>query len=408
MILQLTAKAVSTIELFMTPLEFLLNLKKISPGTQLGMAHLGAIFEMLSPVIIRKPSPNYSPSLSARLTNETALAEWLGEPIATIEQWRIQGLPSASIKYRLGSVYDWIIAHIVPMFSAPVNAKNQSDVDLGDLAETWQMQIPVMKVDDQLIGFFRSVRAECEPSQYSLVEIPTLSFHPSEMTKETISSINESLIAHGEFSVAIVESAVDARGIYDKWKDIAMPEVLLQFFRSALLHNEELAKAIASELKPELIRKGFNIAQWFWQQLVENDFCSLKENALIYAFELTEEYDINLNQLCHIYDDQRQELFHGNCSHLLADTKGDLYQIRPYEQCTPSYDRLLNCVLDLGLSADKPNNHKITARQIASSVEEKYGQGQSIFKNFIEKYELKEKFKATLEPKNSKTKKQPL
>ena len=392
----------------MTPLEFLLKLKQLSPDTQIGIAHLGAIFEMLSPVIIRKSSPNYSPSLSARLTNETALGEWLGEPIATIEQWRIQGLPSTSIKYRLGSVYDWIIAHIVPMFSAPVHAKNQSDVDLGDLAETWQMQIPVMKVDDQLVGFFRSVRSECEPSQYSLVEIPTLSFHPSEMTKETISSINESLIAHGEFSVAVVESAVEARAIYDKWKDIAMPEVLLQFFRSALLHNEELAKTIASELEPELIRKGFNITQWFWQQVVENDFCSLNQNALIYAFEQTEEYGINLNQLCHIYDDQRQELFHGNCSHLLADTKGDLYQIQPYEQCTPSFDRLLNCVLNLGLSADKQNNHQMTARQIASSVEEKYGQGQSIFKNFIAKYELKEKFKATLEPKNSKTKKQPL
>jgi len=289
-----------------------------------------------------------------------------------------------------------------------VNAKNQSDVDLGDLAETWQMQIPVMKVDDQLVGFFRSARAECEPSQYSLVEIPTLSFHPSEMTKETISSINESLIAHGEFSVAVVESAVEARAIYDKWKDIAMSEVLLQFFRSALLHNEELAKAIASELEPELIRKGFNITQWFWQQLVENDFCSLKENALIYAFELTEEYGINLNQLCHIYDDQRQELFHGNSSHLLADTKGEIYQIRPYEQCTVSYGRLLTCVLDLGLSADKPNNHQMTARQIANAVEEKHGYGQSIFKNLIEKYELHEKLKATLTPKNSKTKKQPL
>jgi len=392
----------------MTPLEFLLKLKQLSPDTQLSIAHLGATFEMLSPVVIRKSSPKSSTSLSARLTNETALADWLGEPVATLEQWRIQGSPPASIKYHLGTLYEWIISHIVPMFAASLTAHQNSDVQFGDIAEIWKMQIPVMKVDDQLVGFFKSIKVECEPSQYSLVEIPTLSFHPSDMTKETISTINESLIAHGDFSIAVADSIIEAREIYEKWKDVAIPEVLLQFFRSALLHSEDLAKEIADELEHELIRKGFNITQWFWQQLVENDFCSLKENALIYAFELTEEYGVNLNQLCQIYDDQRQELFHGNSSHLLADTKGEIYQIRPYEQCTVSYGNLLTCVLDLGLSADKPNNHQMTARQIANAVEEKHGHGQSIFKNLIEKYELQEKLKATLAPKNSKTKKQPL
>lgn len=392
----------------MTPLEFLLKLKQLSPDTQLNMAHLGATFEMLSPVVIRKSSPKSSTSLSARLTNETALADWLGEPVATIEQWRIQGSHPASIKYHLGTLYEWIISHIVPMFAVSVTANQNSDVQFGDIAEIWKMQIPVMKVDDQLVGFFKSVKEECEPSQYSLVEIPTLSFHPSDMTKETISTINESLIAHGNFSIAVADSIIKAREIYEKWKDVAIPEVLLQFFRSALLHSEELAQDIADELEHELIRKGFNITQWFWQQLVENDFCSLKENALIYAFELTEEYGVNLNQLCHIYDDQRQELFHGNSSHLLADTKGEIYQIRPYEQCTVSYGCLLTCVLDLGISVDKPNNHQMTARQIANAVEEKHGHGQSIFKNLIEKYELQKKLKTTLAPKNSKTKKQPL
>jgi len=123
MILQLTTKAVSTIELFMTPLEFLLNLKKLSPDTQLRIAHLGATFEMLSPVLVRNCSATASTSLSARLTSETALATWLSEPITTVQQWRIQGLLPGQIKYHLGAVYEWIVSHIAPMFSAPLTTE---------------------------------------------------------------------------------------------------------------------------------------------------------------------------------------------------------------------------------------------------------------------------------------------
>lgn len=392
--LLLTAKAVSTFELTMTPLEFLLKLKQLSPDTQLSMAHLGAIFEMLSPVVIRKSSPNSSTSLSARLTNETALADWLGEPVATIEPWRIQGSHPASIKYHLGTVYEWIIAHIVPMFSAPVTAEKDSDVQFGDIAEIWKMRIPVMKVDDQLVGFFRSVAEECKPSDYALIDLPTLSFPPSQMTKETIPTINESLTAHATFSVSVAESISEATEIYEKWKEIAIPEVRLLFFRSALLHNEELAKEIADKLDAELIRKGFNITLWFWQQIVENDFCSLKENALIDAFSLADEFGVNLNQPTHILDDHGQEIFNGITSHLLADTQGDFFHLRPLDYCAASYDRLLNCALDLGLQIDKPNNHGLSALGIALAVEEKYGEGKSIFNNFVSKYKLNSRLNA--------------
>ncbi|MDY7539157.1 hypothetical protein RGU72_12930 [Undibacterium sp. 5I1] len=372
----------------MTPLEFLLKLKQLSPDTQLSMAHLGATFEMLSPVVIRKSSPNSSTSLSARLTNETALADWLSEPVATIKQWRIQGSHPTSIKYHLGTVSEWIIAHIVPMFSAPVMAEKNSDVQFDDISEIWKMQIPVMKVDDQLVGFFRSVAEECVPSDYVLIDMPTLSFLPSEMTTEAISTINESLMAHAKFSVVVAKSIPEARAIYEKWKEIATPEVRLQFFRSALLHNEELAKEIADELDAELIRKGFNITQWFWQQIVENEFCSLKENALIYAFLLADEFGVNLNQATHILDDHGQEIFNGNISHLLADTQGDIFHLRPLDYCAASYDRLLNCALDLGFQIDKPNNQGLSALGIALAVEEKYGEGKSIFNNFVRKYKL--------------------
>ena len=372
----------------MTPLEFLLKLKQLSPDTQLKIAHLGATFEMLSPVLVRNCSATFSTSLSARLTSETALATWLGEPITTVQQWRIQGLQTELIKYRLSAVYDWIVAHIAPMFSAPVTAEKNPDIQFSDIAEVWKMQIPAMKVDDQLVGFFRSVNEESEASCYRLIDVPTCLFQTNEMNNENLDQINDSLVAHGEFSIIVAESIPKAREIYEKWKDNAMPEVRLQFFRSALVHNEEFAEEIADELDTELIRAGFDITFWMWQQLLENDFCSLKEKALIYAFSVADKFGVNLNQPTHILGDHGQEIFNGNISHLLADSQGDFFHLRPFDHCVASYDRLLNCALDLGLQIDKPNNQGISAIRIALAVEEKYGEGKSIFNNFVNKYKL--------------------
>ena len=160
-----------------------------------------------------------------------------------------------------------------------------------------------------------------------------------------------------------------------------------------------MAKEIADELDAELIRKGFNITQWFWQQIVENDFCSLKEKALIDAFSLTEECGVNLNEPTHILDDHGQEIFNGNTSHLLADTQGDFFHLRPFDHCVASYDRLLNCALDLELQIDKPNIQGLSALGIALAVEEKYGEGKSIFNNFVRKYKLNSRLNTNSEAK---------
>ena len=369
----------------MTPLEFLSRLKKLSPDKQLTIAHLGATFEMLAPVLALNSSTVFTVSQKKRLTTESGLAKSLGEPITVIEQWRIPGITTPQMKYRFGPVLEWILDHLTPFFSSSVNADGKSDLQFSDIAPSWKMQIPVMKVDGKLIGFFRSVTEECDPLEYALVDMPTLPFAPKKTSKEDIFKINESFAALGEFGIEVEKPDNEAQDIYAKIKDSTIPEVRLQFFRSTLLHDVKLAREIADALDTELIRNQFNITQWFWQQVVENSFCSLNENALIDAFELTEEYGINLNLLCHIHDDQRHELFHGNTSHLLADTKGEFYQIHAFEQCFASYEKLLICVLNLGLSVDKPNNHQLTARHVANVIEEKHGQGQSIFKNRIEK-----------------------
>ena len=388
----------------MTPLEFLSRLKKLSPDKQLTIAHLGATFEMLAPILALNSSAVSTVSQKKRLTTESGLAKSLGEPITVIEQWRIPGITTPQMKYRFGPVLEWILDHLTPFFSSSVNADGKPDLQFSDIAPSWKMQIPVMKMDGELIGFFRSVAEECAPSDYALVEIPTLPFSQNKISKEDIFKINDSLAALGEFSIEVEKPDNEAQEIYTKIKDNTIPEVRLKFFRSALLHNDKLAKEIADTLDAELIRNEFNITQWFWQQVIENDFCSINENVLIDSFKLAEEYGINVNLLCHIHDDQGHELFHGNISHLFADTKGELYQIHSFEQCSASYEKLLTCVLNFGLSVDKPNNHQLTARHIANVIEEKHGQGQSIFKNRIGKYESAIKMEATLKP-NGTTKK---
>ena len=79
----------------------------------------------------------------------------------------------------------------------------------------------------------------------------------------------------------------------------------------------------------------------------------------------------------------------------------EFYQNHSFEQCPASYEKLLTCVLNIGMSVDKPNNNQLTARHIANVIEENHGQGQSIFKNRIEKYESSIKMEATLKAKGA-------
>jgi hypothetical protein len=388
--LSVTAKAVTSFEYLMTPLEFLFKLKNIAPETQLTIAHVGAVFEMLAPVLAGNRSRNSSTSLTARLTSEAALAEWLREPVITIEQWRIQIEHSAPRKYHLGAVYDWIVAHILPMFSASITAEGKSDIQFGDIAEVWKMQIPAMKVDGRLVGFFRSIEEESQPTDYVLVEMPTLSFYPPETAINGAIQINESLIAHAEFSVAVPVSVSRAREIYERWESNTEPEIRLRFFHSALLHETDLAEKIADTLDDELIREGYNptLWLWLWQQLIEYEFCSLKEDVLTNAFRLADEYGMDLNRLSSIRDNQGQEFFHGGVSHLLADTMGDFSNLQPFNKCVSSYNRLLACVLDLGLQIDVPNKQGLSASDIAQIQDKQYREEEAMFKNFVKKYDL--------------------
>lgn len=358
---------------------------------------------MLSPVIVREASS--AVALHARLTNEKDLAKWLGQPDTVVQQWRAQGPGTSPTKYRLGSVYDWIVAHLIPVFASATATENNSNNTLDDMIAAWKMKIPVMLAGDTLVGFFRSVKDESRASEYRLADISALSFPTGEITREDFATLNDSLVAHAEFSKAITSSTSIARTIYEQWKSQLPAEVRLQLFRSALPHNADLARDIADGLDAELIHKEFDVTLWLWQQFLENDFCSFEEGSLVSALEIAVHNGADLNRLSHIVDDHGQEIFHGNISHLLADTHGDFFHLPPFNQYPGSYDRLLKCALDLGLDIEKPNSQGLSAVSIGTLVEKQYGEGQSLFSNFVTKYRLNIKLSTNCPPTKSHNRK---
>lgn len=387
----------------MTPLEFLFKLQKLSPATPLVIAHLGAIFEMLSPVIVRESS---SPiTLEDRLTSEESLAKWLGQPGPVVQQWRIEGSSTSPTQYRLGTVYEWIIAHIIPVFAGTQTTENSTGDQLDDMAAAWKMKIPLMEVDGKLVGFFRSVKEESKPSKYRFVDIPALSFPLREMARENIPTINASLVAHANFSIAITNSITEARALYEKWESQALPEVRLLFFRSALPLDADFANEIAENIDVELIHKNFDVTLWLWQQLLEKDFCSFAEGSLTSALEVAVHNGVDLNRLSHAVDDHRQEVFDGSIAHLLADTRGDFSNLPPLDNFLGSYDKLMKCVLDLGLDVEQKNRKGLSATYIAETIEDQNGKGKSPFFNFITKYRLNQKLNVNRIPTKSLTRK---
>ena len=230
----------------MTALEFLYRLKNLSPESRLALAHLGALFEMLSPVLTRDKVPALSITLASRLTDETQLAASLGEPVSTVQGWYPPQQIAPNKWYRLGSVMEWITAHIAPIFSDDFLGEKAGDFQFSDIAKIWKVRLPALRVGDDLIGFFRSVREEVAPTSYSMVSETVLALRPSEMGKDALKKLPDSLTALAKFNIEIETSPSKAKELFLTWKDAAIAEVLLQFFRSSLAHDIELAKEIGA------------------------------------------------------------------------------------------------------------------------------------------------------------------
>ena len=221
------------------------------------------------------------------------------------------------------------------------------------------------------------------------------------MSRGDITKVAESLTAHDKFGATIRENPADAQEIYATWKSVAMPAVELQFFRTALVHNNALASEIAGSIGRDLIRQHFNPASWLWGIFSKYDFCKLNPKNLIEAFELTANFGIQANTLGSIRDHSGKVLFNGSVSHLLADHVGDVFSLPRIDQCETEYREVLNYLLVQGLNIKKENNDKLTALDIANESSRKYGLEGDLFNRVCGKYELHRGLAAGLKEKNN-------
>lgn len=389
----------------MTPIEFLIRLRQLPASTPLSLPHVAAALEMLSSVLARRP--NYDVGQRERWTGEAALAQWLGEPVATVEGWRLDA--TSKRRYRLGAVIDWLNGHRVAL----PDSDTDTDEDAARIDEVcWTSVIPALEVDAHLIGFFRSLNLETEPTAYALLQADTLSFEVAGMSKDALLAVRLSLIDHGKFVSTIGKSPEEAREIYLRWKKKAMPAVLLQFLRSALRYDRKLAQEIAKDIAqhdPNLLRKFVNINGWLWEQLVDCDFYELGHSTVSDAFGLAMSHGANINANTHIRTTEGKTAFHGTAAHLLSDTLGETFGLSPIgEDRENTYSSQIIALLKLGLNPDQRNEAGLSGRDIAKKMEIEYGEGKSLFKCVLEKYESNSRLQVDLDGKPHKRIRQPV
>eukprot|EP01037_Dinobryon_pediforme_P020710 gene20710-21399_t len=354
----------------MTPIEFLYKLKQLPDETTLHFTHVGAVFEMLSPVLIRKPVEGITNTLERRLTDEAALAAWLGEPVSTIQEWRMNDSQGKTARFSLLSVCEWIYDHILPLLAQPVAQGEVLSINSTEINAYWKSSIPAMVINDSLTGFFWSLETDIVPTDYTVLEDPnTLSLQPAEMAGQDLSKICESLDDHAVFTGKVGQSHEEALHIYEKWKTTAMPEVLLQFFRSALGKDDSLAREIGAKLNSDLIRKGFNITAWLWNHLLASNANQVQKMQFTDCCETAIKYRVDINQNVDIFDLSEKSVFNGNVSHLLADTRGRNFRLEPATKYFDDYQSSLRTLFEAGLNIDKLNREKHTGRSIAANIE---------------------------------------
>ncbi|MCO8591030.1 hypothetical protein [Burkholderia multivorans] len=134
----------------MTLIEFLARLRQLPESTPLSLPHVAAALDMLSNVLALEPSDDVGQR--ERWTDEAELARWLGEPVGTVEGWRIAG--TGTRRYGLGAVLSWLDSHLIPVSTLKTDGRSGP----AHFAQAyWTEQMPALFVDDHLIGFFRSL-----------------------------------------------------------------------------------------------------------------------------------------------------------------------------------------------------------------------------------------------------------
>lgn len=152
--------------------EFLERLKELPPDTPLTASHVAAVFEAIAHKFdkeVKKPT-DFDSLSSSQLINEEMLAEWIAEPVKTIQYWRAKGTGpeyvksrSGSVRYKVGTIQKWIEDNTI---SNTAQGTARGILKLEGF--TFSPPVPTMHYADLEIGFFESLLREDEPDGYSL------------------------------------------------------------------------------------------------------------------------------------------------------------------------------------------------------------------------------------------------
>ncbi|ENZ75279.1 MULTISPECIES: hypothetical protein [Ralstonia] len=385
----------------MTALEFLARLRQLPASTPLSLPHVAAALEMLSSVLARQP--NGDVGQRERWTDEAVLAQWLGEPVGTVEGWRLGA--TSKQPYRLGAVVDWLDEHMVTLMGSEAD----TDEDVARIAAACRTSlIPALEVDGHLIGFFRSLHLEMEPQGYVIVQGDDLrALETARLTPRQSANLMAGYQALAVFAKQLSTSPSQAMATWRGIRDEISPDLALQFFLAAIGHDYDVAMEILASLDEALLRSRWHLGCWLWELLLNHEFRNLNADTLLSAFTFAGEQDISINTVKGYKDSFGYPVFNGTSAHLLADTYGDHFRLNLRVGFgMPIYEQLLCGLLERGLDVEIENYGGLTALGIGEVVQGKYSTG-SEFCGVLNTHTLRSKLESTLDSKAAKPRKQP-
>ncbi|MDR9383910.1 MULTISPECIES: hypothetical protein [Ralstonia] len=370
----------------MTALEFLARLRLLPASTPLSLPHVAAALEMLSSVLARRPNDDVGQH--ERWLDETALAQWLGEPVCTVERWRLDA--AGKRQYRLKAMIDWLDKHVVALSDTEEDANRVADV-------CWTSLIPALEVDGHLLGFFRSLNLEMEPQGYVIVHgDDARALETARLTPEHATNLMAGYQALADFAQQLSTSPNQALAIWHGVQDAVSPHLTLQFFLAAIGRDYDVAMEIVASLDNTLLRSRWHLGCWLWELLLNHEFRNLNASTLLSAFAFAIDRGVDINVVKGNRDSLGYLVFNGTAAHLLADTYGDHFKVdlrRGFDE--QAYKEFLCGLLGRNLDIDLANFSGLTARDIDGLVQNKHD-CRNPFGKVLNAYVLHDKLDDTL------------
>lgn len=154
--------------------EFLNNIKNLPPDTPLTASHVAGILEVINSSLNKplKKATDFDSLSNSQLIDENLLAEWISEPVKTIQHWRLSGKigleyqknKSGSVRYKVGTVRDWIDGNTISN-TAQGTAKGILKLE----GYTFNPPIPLINYGEKSEDFFESLIRDDEPIGYSMI-----------------------------------------------------------------------------------------------------------------------------------------------------------------------------------------------------------------------------------------------